>query len=101
MRITADRWRQVCLDLADANGVPDFNHTSFDFRTRKPVDNGKWREPDAAAGVAWLEYAAWMKFRDSNHLAAAESCLQFPAEPARAIRTTKCCCRSARSPPRG
>ena len=77
MRITADRWRQVCLDLADANGVPDFNHLSFDFRTRKPVDNGKWREPDAAAAVAWLEYAAWKKFRDAKHLAAAESCLKF------------------------
>ena len=77
MRITADRWRQVCLDLADTNGVPDFNHLSFDFRTRKPVDNGRWREPDAAAGVAWLEYAAWMRFHDSNYLAAAESCVRF------------------------
>jgi hypothetical protein len=57
--------------------VPDFNHTSFNFRTRKPVDNGKWKEPDAAAGVAWLEYAAWMKFRDPNHLVAAEGCLKF------------------------
>jgi len=77
MRCTADRWRQACLDLADSNGVPDFNHLSFDFRARKPVDNGKWREPDAAAAVAWLQYAAWMKFGDSNHLAAAESCLRF------------------------
>lgn len=77
MRTTADRWRQVCLDLADSNGVPEFNHLSFNFRTRQPVDNGKWREPDAAAAVAWLEYAAWMKFHDSNYLAAAESCLRF------------------------
>ena len=77
MRTTADRWRQVCVDLADTNGVPNFNHTSFNFRTRQPVDNGKWREPDAAAAVAWLEYAAWMKFHDSNHLAAARSCLNF------------------------
>jgi hypothetical protein len=77
LRLTADRWRQACLDLADSNGVPDFNHLSFNFRTRQPVDNGKWREPDAAGGVAWLEYAAWRKFGDSNHLAAAESCLKF------------------------
>jgi hypothetical protein len=80
VRITADRWRQVCLDLADTNGVPDFNHLSFDFRTRKPVDNDKWREPDAAAGVAWLEYAAWKRFHDSNYLAAAESCVRFLQE---------------------
>ena len=76
-RLTADRWRQACLDLADASGVPDFNHTSFNFRTRKPIDNGKWKEPDAAAGVAWLAYAAWMKFRDPDHLATAEGCLTF------------------------
>ena len=77
MRITADRWQQACLDLADSNGVPDFNHLSFNFRTRQPADNGKWREPDGAAGVAWLEYAAWKKFGDSNHLAAAENCVKF------------------------
>lgn len=77
LRLTAERWRQVCLDLADARGVPDFDHLSYNFRTRRPVDNGKWREPDAAAGVAWLEYAAWMRFQDSNHLAAAERCLDF------------------------
>ena len=77
MRVTADRWRQACLDLTGTNSVPDFNHTSFNFRTRQPVDNGKWREPDAAAAVAWLEYAAWMKFHDSNSLAAARSCLNF------------------------
>jgi len=77
LRITADRWRQVCLDLADGNGVPDFNHLSFDFRDRKPVDNGKWREPDAAAAVAWLQYAAWRKFGNSNDLAAAERCVRF------------------------
>jgi hypothetical protein len=77
MRLTADRWCQACRDLADSNGVPNFNHTSFNFRTRKPVDNGKWREPDAAAGVAWLEYVAYMRFHDSNHLAAAEASLRF------------------------
>jgi len=77
MRITADRWREVCVDLADADGVPDFDHVSFDFRTRQPVDNGKWREPDASAAVAWLQYAAWVRFGDAQHLAAAESCLRF------------------------
>jgi len=80
MHVTADRWRQVCLDLADRSGLPDFDHLSFDFHTRKPVDNGKWREPDAAAGVAWLQYAAWMKFHDSNYLSAAESCIRFLQE---------------------
>lgn len=77
VRITADRWCQACGDLAGPEGVPDFDHTSYDFRTRQPVDNGRWKEPDAAAGVAWLQYAAWIRFRDPRHLAAAEGCLKF------------------------
>ncbi|MHB8952872.1 MAG: hypothetical protein ACYC4U_07805 [Pirellulaceae bacterium] len=77
VRVTADRWRDACHDLAGGDGVPNFDHTSFDFRARQSVDNGKWREPDAAAAVAWLQYAAWMKFQDPTHLAAAEGCLQF------------------------
>jgi len=77
MHITADRWRQACRDLAGPNGVPNFDHTSYNFRTRRPVDNGRWTEPDAAAGVAWLQHAAWVKFQDPRHLAAAEGCLRF------------------------
>jgi hypothetical protein len=77
VHVTADRWQQACRDLARADGLPNFDHTSFDFRTRQSVDNGKWREPDSAGAVAWLEYAAWTKFRDATHLAAAESCVQF------------------------
>ena len=77
MKLTAERWCQACLDLTDAGETPDFNHTSFNFQTRKAADNGRWREPDAAAAVAWLEYAAWMKFHDERHLAAAESCVKF------------------------
>lgn len=76
VRITASRWREVCRDLSDARGLPDFNHTSFDFRSRKPVDNGRWREPDAAAAVAWLQYAAWRKLHDPAYLAAAEACVK-------------------------
>jgi hypothetical protein len=77
LQITADRWCLACRDLAGPDGVPDFNHTSYNFRNRQPVDNGRWKEPDAAAGVAWLQYAAWIKSQDPDHLAAAESCLQF------------------------
>lgn len=77
MHITADRWRQAGHDLAGPDGVPDFDHTSYNFRTRQPVDNGRWKEPDAAAGVAWLQYAAWVKFQEPEHLDAAENCLRF------------------------
>ncbi|CAN5388721.1 hypothetical protein BH11ARM2_BH11ARM2_23800 [soil metagenome] len=36
----------------------DFNHTAFDLRKMAPFDNGVWREPDAAAGLAYLELGA-------------------------------------------
>jgi hypothetical protein len=77
MKVTADRWLEACRDLAGPDGVPNFDHTSYDFRTRQAVDNGRWKEPDAAAGIAWLQYAAWIKFQDPQYLAAAESCLKF------------------------
>jgi len=77
MHTTADRWCQACRDLAGPDRVPDFDHTSYNFRTGQPVDNGRWKEPDAAAGVAWLQYAAWVKFQEPEHLDAAENCLRF------------------------
>ncbi len=77
MRTTAGRWIQACGDLAGADGIPDFEHTSYDFATRKAVDNGQWKEPDAAAGVAWLEYMAYRKFGDVACRDAAARCLAF------------------------
>ena len=36
------------------------------------------RDPDPDLAIEeWLEYAAWIKFRDSNNLVAAESCVTF------------------------
>jgi hypothetical protein len=80
VRSTADRWRDACRALAGKDGIPDFDHTAFRFETMEAVDNGRWKEPDAAAGVAWLEYAAWMRFGDPRHLEAAEGCLRFLEE---------------------
>jgi hypothetical protein len=77
LRASADRWCDASAALAGPDGVPDFNHTSFEFRAMKPVDNGKWREPDAAAAVAWLEYAAWTAFGDDKYLDAAKKSLAF------------------------
>ena len=43
----------------------------------KPVYNGKWKEPDAAAGIGWLQYMAWLKFKDPRHLRSADWCMRF------------------------
>ena len=57
--------------------VPDFTHTAFDYDTMSPVDNGKWVEPDAAAGYAWLEYMAYVKWDSPQHLTGADWAIQY------------------------
>jgi hypothetical protein len=76
-KATADRWYEACLAMGGGKGMPDFDHTAFRFSTMKPVDNGRWKEPDAAAGIGWLQYMAWVKHRDEKHLQAADWCMQF------------------------
>jgi hypothetical protein len=74
-RAQADRYRKVVESLGGPNA--DFNFTTFDFRRNVPRFNGRWREPDASAGIGYLEYAAWRRFGDRRHLEAADWCMAF------------------------
>ncbi len=74
---SAERWRDACFSLRGPDGVPDFNWTAFDLAAMKPVFNGRWREPDAAAGVAWLLYEAWVKSGSRPFLEASQAALAF------------------------
>ncbi|HUU91363.1 MAG TPA: hypothetical protein VM238_09155 [Phycisphaerae bacterium] len=76
-RTVADRWCEAVSAMRAGGDVPDFNHSAFNFRAMKAVDHGQRREPDAAAGVAWLEVMAYAKWKDPKHLEAAEACLRF------------------------
>lgn len=58
----------------------DFDFTAFDFRRMIPVNNGRWVEPDAAAGMAWLEYMAYVKWGDPRFLEAAKWNMEFLQE---------------------
>ena len=80
VKTTADKWRKACEAMGGKDGKVDFNHTGFNFRKMKPVDNGRWKEPDAAAGIGWLQYMAWVEFRDPKHLQAADWCMKFLRE---------------------
>lgn len=74
----ADRWHSGTLALgASADRAPDFDHTAYDFAAGRPFDNPRWREPDAAAAVAWLESTAYSVSRDPRHLEAARWALRF------------------------
>ena len=59
MKFNAENWLPVITGLSGNGKIPDFNYTAFDFKSGKGYYNGRWREPDAAAGLAWLEFAAW------------------------------------------
>ncbi len=76
MRAVAGRYRDAAERMG-AKGGAGFDFTSFDFPAMRPVSNGQWREPDGAAGIAWLQYAAWREFGDPRFLEAADWCLRW------------------------
>jgi len=74
----AVKWHAVCAALGGGDSPserPNFDHTGFALGTFKPIDRG-WIEPEAAAGLAWLEYTAWVQFQDERFLTAADWCLR-------------------------
>lgn len=77
MKITAEKWYEAAQVMAQ---IPDFNYTAFDFRTRRPVYNGRWREPDGACGIAWVQYMAYVRFGDPKYLEAATWALDYLQE---------------------
>lgn len=77
MKMNAESWLTVIQALSKNRQYPDFNFTSFNTKTGQGHYNGRWREPDAAAGLAWLEFSAYKRFGDQRFLDAARSCLDF------------------------
>lgn len=77
MKITVDNWYAAIQDLSEGREYPDFNFTAFNFKNRKGYYNKVWREPDAAAGLAWLQYISWIKYGDKKYLNATRQCMTF------------------------
>jgi len=74
---TVENWYAAVQDLMKGKDYPDFNYTAFNFKTRTGHNNNVWKEPDAAAGLAWLFYASWIKYGDDKYLEASRKCLDF------------------------
>jgi hypothetical protein len=72
-------WAKAAAALADPakDDAANFDHTGFDFDTMKGIDNGQWKEPDAGAGVAWIEYAAYNRWHNPSFLQAADRCMRY------------------------
>jgi hypothetical protein len=76
----ADRWIDACVGMGgsvEPRMVPNFDHTSFNFLTGKPVDNGLWKEGGSAAAIAWLEYMAYVRTGNEKYLSAAKWGLDY------------------------
>jgi hypothetical protein len=69
MAAIADSWLTALPVLSN-----NWEHTGFNFTTMTPTDSA-WVEPDMAIGIAWLEYMAYVQFRDPKYLAAADTCM--------------------------
>jgi hypothetical protein len=66
------------FDLSQKNeGIPDFRLTGYSFKDKREKINGRWIEPDGAAGIAWICYMGWKKYGDDKYLRAAELCMDF------------------------
>jgi hypothetical protein len=52
LQSAAKRWGEASKVMGG-----NWSHTGFSFKTMQPIDNGRWTEGDAAAGVALL--AVW------------------------------------------
>ncbi|RXZ81674.1 hypothetical protein EBB07_13535 [Paenibacillaceae bacterium] len=77
MRSTADKWAEAVQVLGGQYGRADFQYTAFDFHKMAPFRNERWTEPDAAAGVAMLQYMAYAKYGDAKYLDAAVLSMDF------------------------
>jgi hypothetical protein len=68
--------RQAVAKLTGKDGIPNFNHTAFNYHTMTPVDNGRWKEPDAAAAYAWFLYMTAVKTGQAKYLPPADACMR-------------------------
>jgi hypothetical protein len=73
-RSVAQKWHEACVALGaktDPLALPNIDHTGLNLKTMKPVEQGRI-EPEGAAGIAWIEYMAWLEFKDPRFLTAAD-----------------------------
>ena len=76
-KMSADKWYLASYFMRDSTGIPNYDHTAFNFSTMTAVDNGMWKEPDASAGIAWVDYMAYTRFSTAQHLQTADWGMQY------------------------
>jgi hypothetical protein len=77
MRTVADVFHRATAVMAVS--PRGFGWSDFDFKAMRPVMNKvtpKTGQPDVAGAIAWLEYMAYVKFRDAKYLSAADTAMR-------------------------
>jgi hypothetical protein len=72
----ANEFVQMLKHLKSIEGEFTFEFTGYNFLDKEGVYGGH-REPDAAAGVAWVLYMAYLRFGDKQYLDGAQKCLEY------------------------
>lgn len=62
--------------VADSILAGNYGHTFFDYGAMEPKDNWICHQEDAAAGHAYVLYAAYQKFKEPKYLDGAKSALE-------------------------
>ncbi|MBJ7880181.1 hypothetical protein JEM65_05885 [Gelidibacter salicanalis] len=71
LRSVADKFYE-----ADAVLAGNYSHSFFDYATLAPQDNWICKQEDAAAGHAYVLYAAYQKFKEPKYLEGAKNALE-------------------------
>ena len=77
----ADRFTEAINQLSGHGSYTgNYNFTGYDFRNMRPMPNGRWLEPEGAAGMAWIAGVAHRIYGEEKYLSAARQALQFLEE---------------------
>ncbi len=75
-REIADQFLEMITHLKSIDGKLSFEFAGYSFLKKEGVD-GSWKEPDSAAGVAWIFYMAYFRFQDKKYLDGAKIALNY------------------------
>ncbi len=71
---TVESWYEA-YRIMEETGT--FDYTGFNFRTMQPYENGVWKEPDCAAGIAVLMQLGYELTGKGEYAEAAADCLDY------------------------
>ncbi|CAN5463130.1 hypothetical protein BH10BAC4_BH10BAC4_06960 [soil metagenome] len=75
----ANRWLGAVNAMGASSSpwtIPQMNYRAFNFSTMTPLASGVI-EPEAAGGIAWLLYHAYLKTGDEKYLTGAQQSIEF------------------------